>query len=281
MGMTRYSRTIVGTMLAAALFSRGGDAAAQTSAPDAQNAGINGLVITRLGRVPIEGAVVTLLEARRSATSTSAGAYQILGVPPGNYALSVRKIGFDPINVRITLQAGQVIDADIELEPARVQRLEEVTVRADSTLHGPMLQIAARMRYNAGGVFMLRAELDSARGRPVSDLLRKRARGAHMVNWSARGAILLATARGMASIVKNPQAEPGNPSSPTACFCQVYLDGIRIYSPTGQSPAPDLSQYDAGTLEAVEYYPGPATTPLEYGGDGASCGTLLLWTRAH
>ena len=84
-----------------------------------------------------------------------------------------------------------------------------------------------------------------------------------------------------ASILKVPRADPLDPTSPAACFCQVYLDGIRIYSPTGASPAPDLRQYDAGGLEAVEYYPGPATTPLEYGGDGAACGTLLLWTRAR
>jgi hypothetical protein len=214
-------------------------------------------------------------------TTTGSGGYQILGIAAGTYVLTVRKIGFDPINVRITLRANQVIDADVELETARVQQLEGVTVRADSTLHGPMVQIAGRMRSSAGGVFLLRAELDSARGRPVSDLLRKRARGAHMVNYASKGAILLATARGANSILKMPQAEPGNPSSPMGCFCQVYLDGVRIYSPTGQSPAPDLQQYDAGTLEAVEYYPGPATTPLEYGGDGAACGTLLLWTRAR
>jgi hypothetical protein len=256
-------------------------AAAQAAAPNAPTAGINGMVITSLGRKPLEGAVVSLTEAKRSVTTTSSGAYQILGVAPGSYALTVRKLGFDPINVRITLQASQVVDADMELEAATVQRLEGVTVRADSTLRGPMVQIANRMRYNAGGNFMLRAELDSARGRPVSDLLRKRARGAHLIFYASKGAMLLATSRGMISIEKVPRAEPGNPSSPIGCFCQVYLDGVRIYSPTGMSPAPDLGQYDAGSLEAVEYYPGPSTTPLEYGGDGAACGTLLLWTRAR
>ncbi len=48
-----------------------------------------------------------------------------------------------------------------------------------------------------------------------------------------------------------------------------------------KSPVPDLSKYDAGGLEAVEFYPGPATTPPEFSGDGAVCGTLLLWTRTR
>jgi hypothetical protein len=243
--------------------------------------GIAGAVITSAGRVRVEGAVVSLIEARRSVTTTATGEYQLLGIAPGTYTLSVRKIGFGPIDARITLQAGQVVDADMELEVAKVQRLEGVTVRADSTLRGPMLQITERMKYNAGATFILRPQLDSARGRPVSELLRTRARGAHMVEWSAKGATLLATARGPASIMKFPQADAMDPTSPKGCFCQVYLDGIRIYTPNGNSPAPDLRQYDAGGLEAVEYYPGPATTPPEYGGEGASCGTLLLWTRAR
>jgi hypothetical protein len=81
--------------------------------------------------------------------------------------------------------------------------------------------------------------------------------------------------------MKFPSADPFDASSPKGCFCQVYVDGIRVFVPNGNTAAPDLSQYDAGTLEAVEYYAGPATTPLEYGGDGAACGTLLLWTRAR
>ena len=73
-----------------------------------------------------------------------------------------------------------------------------------------------------------------------------------------------------------------DPSSPTGCFCQVYIDGIRVYSPSDCNAAtPDLRLYDAGTLEAVEYYPGPAPTPVEFGRAKAVCGTLLLWKRAR
>jgi hypothetical protein len=89
----------------------------------------------------------------------------------------------------------------------------------------------------------------------VSDVLHKRARGARMVTWPAKGAILLASTRGAASIVKFPRADPFDASSPKGCFCQVYVDGIRLYPPNGNSAAPDLSHYDAGPLEAVESIP--------------------------
>jgi hypothetical protein len=108
--------------LAIALLLIGRMAVAQAVAPDVPTGGISGLVITSAGRAPVEGAVVSLIEAKRSVTTTASGAYQLLGVAPGTYTVSVRKIGFGPIDARITLQANQVVDADMELEIATVQR---------------------------------------------------------------------------------------------------------------------------------------------------------------
>jgi hypothetical protein len=110
--------------LAIALLLIGRMAVAQAVAPDALTGGISGQVITSAGRAPVEGAVVSLIEAKRSVTTTGSGsgAYQLLGVAPGTYTVSVRKIGFGPIDARITLQANQVVDADMELEIATVQR---------------------------------------------------------------------------------------------------------------------------------------------------------------
>ena len=275
----RFSPTLA-TLTTLALTAPFGRSVAAQAASETPVAGIRGTVMERAGGAPIDGAVVTLAEASRSATSGRSGAFEMLGVAPGSYALSVRRLGFRPIAVRITIRAGEIIDADMELE-AQAQAIEGITVRADSTLHGPMVQVANRMHSGGGGTYLLRAQLDSARGRPVSELLRARARGAHMVDWSAKGAVLIATARGVPG-GKRPKADPFDPLSPTGCFCQVYIDGIRVYSPTGgYSTTPDLRQFDAGILEAVEFYPGPAVTPPEFGGDAAMCGTLLLWTRAR
>ena len=43
--------------------------------------------------------------------------------------------------------------------------------------------------------------------------------------------------------------------------------------------APDIDATSISNLEAVEIYRGGADTPAELGGLGASCGTIVLWTR--
>jgi hypothetical protein len=47
---------------------------------------------------------------------------------------------------------------------------------------------------------------------------------------------------------------------------------------TGGTP-PDLKLFDVASREAVEVYRSPAEAPVEFGGEGAECGTIVLWTR--
>jgi hypothetical protein len=163
----------------------------------------------------------------------------------------VRAIGYRPLDARVTLTAARALVADLEMQQVPPAKLSPVVVRADS-----------------------------ARGTPVSDLLRQRASGAKIVEYPKTGAFLLPSKRGFTSIsLKLPLADDSDKLSPAACYSQVYVDGVRIYAPRDPSPVPDLSRYDAASLEGLEYYPGPATTPPEYGGTGATCGTVVLWTR--
>jgi hypothetical protein len=252
---------------------------AQSGAPDSLGSGIRGTVVSVAGGSPIAGVSVALAEANRTTTTTASGTFQLLGVRPGVYTLTVRRLGFGVSRSRIWIERGQVIDADIELIPQDGQQLAPVIVQADSAVHGSLERVQARMHARAGGTFFLQKTLDSARGTNVIDLLSRRASGVSMIRYPATGALLLASSRGVTSIVNVPRADPLDPRSPRACFCQVYLDGVRLYAPIGKVAPPDLSKYDAAAFAAIEFYPGPATTPQEYSGDGAMCGTLLLWSR--
>lgn len=44
---------------------------------------------------------------------------------------------------------------------------------------------------------------------------------------------------------------------------------------------PVIDQFSAVELDAIEVYRGASETPIEFGGRGAGCGTVLLWTRRH
>jgi hypothetical protein len=269
-----------GALLIVAVLSWAGSAHAQVASRDSLSSGISGQVVRAASNVPIDAAVVSLKETGRSVTTSATGAYELLNVAPGTYTLNVRRLGYAMLETQVTLEAHRVLEADLELDVSAAH-LAGVAVRADSTRSSLSNAIAERMKYNAGAVFFLRAELDSARDKPVSDLLGKRAHGGHLVMYPSRGAILLATSRAYGTITRVPRADPADSKSPKGCFSQVYVDGVQIYTPVGNSPAPDLGRFSAGILEAVEFYPGPASTPAQYRGDGAQCGTLLLWTRVN
>jgi hypothetical protein len=183
------------------------------------------------------------------------------------------------VEAPFTVAAGQIVGADVELLPA-VAVLERVEVTARAVT-GPLAGLAESVR-RSGATFVGRATLDSAQaaGRGLSDVLRAQARGVRMVMSARTGATYLASGRGMPSMRRVPSADPTDPSSPKGCFAQVVLDGVRVYTPDGPgTPAPDLSRYNLATVEALAFYPGPATTPAAYGGNGAACGTLVIWTR--
>jgi hypothetical protein len=62
----------------------------------------------------------------------------------------------------------------------------------------------------------------------------------------------------------------------------VYVDGLKVFamsSSSGEQPPFDLREEPLTQLQALEYYPNPATTPAELRDGNSSCGTLLLWHR--
>lgn len=63
------------------------------------------------------------------------------------------------------------------------------------------------------------------------------------------------------------------------CYLQIFLDGVRVYSMTLPGLPPRIEQYTVNGLEAIELYSGGAQVPSQYGGTGAACGTLVLWSR--
>jgi hypothetical protein len=70
------------------------------------------------------------------------------------------------------------------------------------------------------------------------------------------------------------------------CFYQIIVDGQRIFAlgsggPNGARDPPSIDDFAPNGLEGIEVYAGPATTPPQFGGLGAACGTIILWTRRH
>jgi carboxypeptidase family protein len=74
--------------------------------------------------------------------------------------------------------------------------------------------------------------------------------------------------------------EPGERQAGMKCGCyaQVYVDGL-LANPGRPTEPFDINAFPTMQIEAVEFYPGPAQTPIEYSKLNAECGVLVLWTR--
>jgi hypothetical protein len=190
-------------------------AVAQSSSPDSVKIGMRGTVVTAVGDRPVDGAVVTLAEVQMSVTTIKTGGYQFVSVVPGTYTVRVRKIGFNPLDARVTIPTKGALEADLELEAAPAQTLEGLTVHADSAHSDAIGGLADRMRFNSNGIFLTSAQLDSARGTPLHELLRKRVRGVNIVLYVQTNQHLLATSRGQTSLTQVPKADPGDRKSPS------------------------------------------------------------------
>ncbi|MEP6692209.1 MAG: carboxypeptidase regulatory-like domain-containing protein [Gemmatimonadaceae bacterium] len=245
----------------------------------AQAGSIAGTATDSGGRA-ITGATATLAELARSVLSGLRGEFRFSNVPPGTYTLTVQQIAFAPATARVTVATGEMLELDVTLDP-RVQMLAETRVTAKET--SVKLQGFEQRRAAGIGSFFTRATLDSAAARAVtlSELLRRHVSAAHEVMNQKNGALYVALARGTGTF-RLPRADPFDPTSPVGCFSQVIVDGARIYAPAAGAtsmPAPDLRNLHLETLSGVEFYSGPATTPMEFGGTAATCGTLVVWTK--
>jgi hypothetical protein len=123
-----------------------------------------------------------------------------------------------------------------------------------------------RLRPMGGARFMDREELERHANRDLKDVIRTFS-GAQITPANYR-AYLSSNRSQPPDALRRP---------PRPCYAQVFVDGVQIYG-QGQEP-PDLNAFRMQELEAVEYYPGPSSTPVEFRTPTAQCGTLALWTR--
>jgi hypothetical protein len=80
----------------------------------------------------------------RSATSHSDGSYILTGLVPGDYELSVRKIGFTPQRRPVTVQIGATMAADFALQAGAVE-LQAVTVEAAPVIEMRTSEVATNV----------------------------------------------------------------------------------------------------------------------------------------
>jgi TonB-linked SusC/RagA family outer membrane protein len=236
----------------------------------AQNGGtVTGLVTDSLSRTPLGGAEVFIgadaLNSLQSTRTNAAGRYTFSNVNPGQQTVSIRIVGFGPKAQRVTVVAGQTVNADFALAQ-RTTQLDQVVV----TGTGGVTQ-----RRAVGNVIEsidAKSVLEVAPARSVDQLIGARTPG-----------IIALPASGQ--VGTGAQIRVRAPSSLTLSNDPIiFIDGVRMDAGTSRGPgqrggfgASRLNDVSPEDIESVEVIKGPAAATL-YGTE-ASNGVIQIITK--
>jgi len=223
--------------------------AAQSGAAT-QTASLRGSVRDPSG-VPIAYAYVSVADIR--AVADSGGRFHLTNLAPGTTTVVIRRLGFTPKRVGLTLMEGHADSVHVILSELP---FELAGINTEAATSGRMADFE-RHRVNGQGIYIDRAELEKRRTSRLSDVLR-RLPGVRIVSDRSGRALL----------------RMGRSSMGRDCPPEFWLDGIRAQF-LGVDDVP------VGDIEALEVYRGPSGLPPEFNSrmTNAQCGAVIIWTR--
>jgi hypothetical protein len=241
-----------------------------------------GRVVSDSGGTPIVDAEVRVDGVERPARTNAEGEFRLEEVPLGTRQVTVRKVGWVPLETPLTFSANEEEERRVVLH--RLSVLDSVEVVADRV---PLRLVEFEEHRRLGlGWFMGRAELEKLEALKSAQVL-SRAGQTEIIGGrfvvSKRFTVPL-----RALSTRSPACTPPMTSSPPlpekaggsicACFPRVYQDG-RLMNPSSPAEPFNLDLVPVNQLEAVEWYASPSRLPAQFGGADAPCGVLVLHTR--
>ena len=248
-----------------------------TSRAQAGGASLSGRVRDAVSGEAIVGAAIAIPALRRSTSADSIGRFKMQGLRPGSYDVVVRRVGYSPNTQRLTTREGEELEHDVEL--LRLASLDPISV----TAHGVIASFEEHRALGLGK-FLDRSELATQETRRLADVI-SQFPGVR-VSSGRTGASWLSSSRGVKSL--NPKscgsldiADVRQGAKPCECYAQVYLDKSTLYRGGGVTGEPlfNLNSISVDQIESIEYFAGPAQTPLEYSKLNSTCGVLVIHSR--
>ncbi|MQA92671.1 MAG: SusC/RagA family TonB-linked outer membrane protein [Gemmatimonas sp.] len=224
---------------------------------------ITGTAVDATTQRPLNGVQVFVSELSIGTLTASNGRYTLLNVPPGPVTVQAQMIGYMGVQQQVTVQDGQSVTLDLQLEPQALS-LDEVVVTGTGG--------SARVREMGTAISRLDSrEIENIPVARPQDILAGRVAGVAVNQGggqpSNEGGIRL---RGNNSVSQGNQP-------------LIYVDGIRIYSehtPTGSgtsSGSLGLNSISPNDIERIEIVKGAAASTL-YGTEAAG-GVIQIFTK--
>lgn len=229
-----------------------------------QRGTISGQVLDSETGEELPGANVLLVELGFGAATDISGQYEIDDVPPGNYTMRVTFVGYRQLQEQISLEAGETLEVNLEMEPDYAG-LEEVVVTGIASSTSKLRSTIAVSRVDAEELTETNTYQD------ISQLVSGKVAGVNVLPSSGNvGGGIRFNVRGGGGL--NGQGQP-----------VVYIDGVRVdnsevegFGAGGQgiSTLADLNPEDIASIDVLK---GPASTAI-YGTEGAN-GVVIITTK--
>jgi hypothetical protein len=262
-----------------AAFALGFVLVAQTAAAQS-HATVAGRVVSKSAATALIGAEVLLAPGDRRLVTDSAGRFRFDQVAAGNVTILVRLIGFIPDTSYFEVRANEDADVLVELRQS-VQPLDTVRVagREQVLARGKLSGFYERKKFGIGR-FLESDIFVKEQNRQLADVITSRAAGTRLVRARLGTTAWIATTRqaGMSGAGLDP-TDRLKGADPRACYPDVWLDGVNVYSYGRGQPLFDVSLIGTDNVSAVEVYVGASQTPSQYAKVGSVCGVVLIWTK--
>jgi hypothetical protein len=225
---------------------------------------IDGLVTDFL-LAPIEGAVVGVASTNLQVRTGASGRFRITKLPAGQYALFVRKLGFEQLVSTLDIGENDTTRVTYFLQPAAIS-LDTSRIVASSA-SSRLSEFLERRQHSVGGKFIIRADIEKQAPTQTTDLLR---RVTGLTVADSEGTLIAISARGLKMAIVAGHLVP------VQCTMQVMVDGHRM------PPGFAMNSMPPNDILGIEIYAGPASIPPLFNGAQRDmfCGLIVIWTRS-
>jgi hypothetical protein len=199
---------------------------------------------------PVEGAEVTDILGKLTATTSATGTVSLAFLPEGETMIRIRKVGYTAKTMAVAISPVDTLPYTVLLE------------RSAQTLPTVVTKDSAVRKWMSPGLQAFEERRRQGFGQFITDSVLRRYDNGTLTNAIRRLAGIAVNCRGSVCVAVSTRG---------GCRAQIYMNGVR----TNES---NLENFQAMQFSGVEYY-NAANVPPQYNMTGSACGVLLLWSR--
>lgn len=215
--------------------------------------------ITDVAGRPVAEAQVAVEGGKAIARTGDDGTFRLTGLPSGTTNASVRKIGFAPAQQAVHLRSSEPQEMALSLSAA-ARALAPVTITAEADKALDKLGFNERLKMGNKANFIGPQDMKKFETLRLTDVFR-----------SIPGFVVL-KGNNNNSLLASSRAVNGGQQG---CV-EVFVDRV-LFEQMG--PGDLDAAFPPYMIAAIESYPSPATTPMEFRMSGKACATVVIWTK--